>query len=41
MKRLLGLITLIAAVPSLWAGEAKEYPAHLEGGGDRRHFLQG
>ena len=29
MKRLLGLITLIAVVPSLWAGEAKEYPLTL------------
>jgi PEGA domain len=30
MKRLLGLITLIAVVPSLWAGEAKEYPITLK-----------
>jgi hypothetical protein len=30
MKRLLGLITLIAVVPSLWAGEAKEYPLTLK-----------
>jgi len=31
LKRLLGLITVIAAVvPSLWAGEAKEYPLTLK-----------
>lgn len=30
MKRLLGLIALIAAVPSLWAGEAKDYPINLK-----------